>query len=157
MSKGIPYFSFIRVNKGFSGGSDSKESACSAGDLGLIPGLGRSPGGGHGNPLQYSYLGNPMDRGAWRAIIHGVVNNPKSRTWLSDSMQNTSDNKSTKKGLRMELQWSKFLVYCSNELDVNLNYIKMLAEISGGNFWRKLRKQLKKKIYSDLCFTKSNY
>ena len=72
-------------------------------------------------------------------------------------MQNTSDNKSTKKGLRMELQWSKFLVYCSNELDVNLNYIKMLAEISGGNFWRKLRKQLKKKIYSDLCFTKSNY
>ena len=44
----------------FPGGSDSKESACSAGDLGLIPGLGRSPGVGNGNPLQYSYLGNPM-------------------------------------------------------------------------------------------------
>ena len=45
-----------------------KESACNAGDagdMGLIPGLGRSPGGGHGNPLQYSCLGNPMDRGAW--------------------------------------------------------------------------------------------
>jgi len=43
----------------FLGGSDSKESACNAGDLGLIPGLGRSPGEGHGNPLQYSYLENP--------------------------------------------------------------------------------------------------
>ena len=42
-------------------------------DLGLIPGLGRSPGGGHGNPLQYSCLENPMDRGAWRATVHGVA------------------------------------------------------------------------------------
>ena len=50
---------------GFPGGSDSKESACSVGDLGLIPGLGWSPGGGHGNPLQYSCLGNPMDRIPW--------------------------------------------------------------------------------------------
>ena len=47
----------------FPGGSDGKESACSAGDPGLIPDLGRSPGGGHGNPLQYTCLGNPMDRG----------------------------------------------------------------------------------------------
>ena len=46
------------------GGSDGKESACSVGDLGLIPGLGRSPGGGHSNPLQYSCLENPKDRGA---------------------------------------------------------------------------------------------
>ena len=52
-------------------GSDSKESACSAGDLGLIPGLGRPPRGGHGNPLQYSCLENPMDRGAWWAAVHG--------------------------------------------------------------------------------------
>ena len=44
-----------------------KESACSAGDLGSVPALGRSPGGRHGNPLQYSYLENPMDRGPWRA------------------------------------------------------------------------------------------
>ena len=44
---------------GFPGGSDGKESACTAGDLGSIPGLGRSPGGGHGNPLQYSWLENP--------------------------------------------------------------------------------------------------
>ena len=47
---------------------DSKESARSVGDLGLIPGSGRSPGEGHSNPLQYSCLENPMDRGAWHAI-----------------------------------------------------------------------------------------
>ena len=46
---------------------EAKESACKAGDLGLVPGLGRSPGGRHGNPLQYSCLENPMDRGAWQA------------------------------------------------------------------------------------------
>ena len=50
---------------GFPGDSDGKESACNAGDLGSIPRLGRFPGGGHGNPLQYSCLENPMDRGAW--------------------------------------------------------------------------------------------
>ena len=50
---------------GLPRGSDSKESACNVGDLGSIPGLGRSPGGVHGNPLQYSYLDNPIDRGAW--------------------------------------------------------------------------------------------
>ena len=49
----------------FSGGSDGKVSAYNVGDLGLIPGLGRSSGEGNGNPLQYSCLGNPMDRGAW--------------------------------------------------------------------------------------------
>ena len=57
----------------FPGGSDDKESACNAGDLGLIPGSGRSPGEGNGNPLQYSCLENPMDRGAWWAIVHGVA------------------------------------------------------------------------------------
>ena len=50
------------------GGPDSKESACSAGDLGSIPGSGRSPGEGNSNPLQYSCLENPMDRGAWQAL-----------------------------------------------------------------------------------------
>ena len=58
---------------GFTGGSDSKESACNAGDLGLIPGLGRSPGGGHDNPVQYSCLENPMGRGAWWATVHRVA------------------------------------------------------------------------------------
>ena len=50
-----------------------KESACNAGDLDLIPGLGRSPGEGNGNPLQYSCLENPMDGGAWEAIVYGVA------------------------------------------------------------------------------------
>ena len=57
---------------GFLGGSDSKESTCNVGDLGSIPGLGKSPGGGHGNLLQYSCLENPMDRGAWWATVFGV-------------------------------------------------------------------------------------
>ena len=57
---------------GFPRGSDSKESACDAGDLGSIPRLGRSPGEGNGTPLQYSCLENPMDRGAWQATVHGV-------------------------------------------------------------------------------------
>ena len=61
-------------------GSDGKESACNAGDLGSIPGLGRSPGGWHRNPLQYSCLENSMDRGAWQAMVHGVS---KSRTQLT--------------------------------------------------------------------------
>ena len=54
----------------FPSGSDVKESACNAGDPGLIPGSVRSPGRGHGNPLQYSYPKNPMDRRAWWAIAH---------------------------------------------------------------------------------------
>ena len=57
------------------------ESACSAGDLGLIPGLGRSPGDGNGNPLQYSCLEDSMDVGAWQATVHGVT---KSWTQLSN-------------------------------------------------------------------------
>ena len=67
----------------FLGGSDGKESICSAEDPGLIPGLGRSPGEGNGNPLQYSCLENPMDGGAWWATVPGVV---KSQTRLSYKM-----------------------------------------------------------------------
>ena len=66
---------------GFLGGSDGKESAYNVGDLGSIPGLGRSPGEERGNPLQYPCQENPMDRGAWRATVLGVA---KSRTRLSD-------------------------------------------------------------------------
>ena len=68
-------------NMGFPGGSDGKEYACSAGDLGSIPGSGRSPGEGNGNPLQYSCLENSIDRGAQQATVHGVA---KSQTRLSD-------------------------------------------------------------------------
>ena len=66
---------------GFPGGSEVKASACNAGDPGSIPGLGRSPGEGNGNPLQYSCLENPMDRESWWATVHGVA---KSQTRLSD-------------------------------------------------------------------------
>ena len=61
------------------GGSDGKATACNLGDPGLIPGLGRSPGEGNGNPPQYSCLKNSLDRGAWLATVHGVA---KSRTQL---------------------------------------------------------------------------
>ena len=61
--------------------SDDKASACNAGDLGSIPGLGRSSGEGNGNPLQYSCQDNPIDRGTWQTAIHGVA---KSQLWLSD-------------------------------------------------------------------------
>ena len=57
---------------GFPGSSVGKESSCTAGDLGSIPGWGRFPGGGNGKPLQYSSLENPMDRGVWWAAVHGV-------------------------------------------------------------------------------------
>ena len=73
------YFSL----RGFPGGSEGKASTCNVGDPGSIPGLGRSPGEGNGNPPQYSCLENPMDspRGAWQATVHRVT---KSRTRLSD-------------------------------------------------------------------------
>ena len=66
---------------GFPDGSDSKESACSTGDPGLISRSGRSSGEGNGYPLQYSCLENSMDRGAWWATVHGVAN---SQTRLND-------------------------------------------------------------------------
>ena len=69
------------VNAMRCGDSEVKASACNAGDLGSIPGLGRSPGEGNGKPLQYSCLENPMDRGAWWAVLHRGA---KSQTQLSD-------------------------------------------------------------------------
>ena len=68
------------VSWGFPGGSDSKEYACNAGDLGSIPGLGRSPGEGNGNPLYYSCLGYSMGREAWQATLHEAAKEAKSDT-----------------------------------------------------------------------------
>ena len=71
----------LLVSKGFPDHSDSEESVCKAGDPGLIPRLGRSPGGGHGNPFQYFFAWKtPMDRGAWQATVHGTT---ESQTRLS--------------------------------------------------------------------------
>ena len=81
---GLTAHFFLALNNvplGFAGGSDGKESACNAGDLGPIPGSGRSPGEGNGHPFQSACLENPMHRGAWRATVHGVAN---SRARLSD-------------------------------------------------------------------------
>ena len=80
LSSPFPYWQPLIPASYFPHGSASKESGCSAGDPGSIPGLGRSPGEGNGNLLQYSCLENPMDRGAWWATVHGVI---KSWTQLS--------------------------------------------------------------------------
>ena len=69
------------LKAGFPGDSVGKESACPVGDPGSVPGWGRSPGEGNSYPLQYSCLGNPMDRGAWRAAVDGVA---KNQIQLSD-------------------------------------------------------------------------
>ena len=72
-------------SEGFPGGSGVKESAYNAEDVGLIPGLGRSPGEGNGNPLQYSCLENSMDRGAWWARVHGVTKESDMTKQLNDN------------------------------------------------------------------------
>ena len=75
------FFSFLLMT--FCASSDSKESACNAGDLGSIPGSGRSSGEGNGKPFQYSCLENPLDRGAWRATVHEVTKSWTLLKWLS--------------------------------------------------------------------------
>ena len=75
-------FSQVQADRGFPGGSAGEEPACNArGDMGSIPGSGRSPREGNGYPLQYSCPENSMDRGAWRATVHGIA---KRRTWLGN-------------------------------------------------------------------------
>ena len=76
--------------RNFPGGAEVKASACNAGDLGSISGLGRSPGEGNDNPLQYSCLENPMDRGTWWATVHGVA---KSQTVILNEISQTEKEK----------------------------------------------------------------
>ena len=75
------FYIYIYIYNGLPSGSEGKESACNAGDPGQIPRWGRPPGEGNGNPLQYSCLENPVDRGAWQATVHGAV---QSQTQLSN-------------------------------------------------------------------------
>ena len=77
----MTFDSILKVILGFPGGSEGKASAYNERDPDSIPGWGRSPGEGNGNPLQYSCLENPMDREVWYATVHGVA---KSQTGLSD-------------------------------------------------------------------------
>ena len=76
---------------GLASGSDGKESTCKVGDMGSIPGLGKSPGERNGYPLQCSCLENPMDRGAWQATVHGVA---KSQTHTCTHMHTHTHSKS---------------------------------------------------------------
>ena len=73
MEKNVPNMIWDKTIWGFPCSSIGKESAYNAGDSGLIPGLGRSPGEGNGNPIQYSCLENPRDRRTWQATVHGVI------------------------------------------------------------------------------------
>ena len=77
-----PNFSCTRTLEGFHGCSNSKEFTCNAGNLGSIPGLGRSPGKGNGCPLQYSCLANSMNRGSWWATVHEVTESDRTK-WLT--------------------------------------------------------------------------
>ena len=84
-------------DEGFPGGSLLKNLPANVEDVGLIPGLGRSPGKGNGNPLQYSCLGNPMDREVWQATVHGVA---KSWLQLSNYTKNNGKTTSTNHSLK---------------------------------------------------------
>ena len=79
----------LQIQNGFPGGSKGKESACNAGDLGSIPGLGRSPGEGNGNPLQYSCLENSLNRGAWQAVVYPEA----GKEWRQEEKVTTEDEK----------------------------------------------------------------
>ena len=82
-----------REGAGFPWWLSSKDSACKAGDLGSIPGSGRSPGGGDGNPLHHSCLENPRDRGAWWAIVHGVTELDMTEHSLTHSLSQSHRNR----------------------------------------------------------------
>ena len=140
------------------GGSNGKESACNAWDLGLIPGLGRSPGGGHGNPLHYSCLENSMDRGAWRATVHGVS---KSRTQLSDWAWHRMRENTCRSYIRDFISWIYLKKKHNNNKNINNLLFKNGQKCSSmackklGNHYSVLRtskklKKLKNQQFLDL-------
>ena len=103
----------------FLGGSDGREFTCNAGDLSSIPGLGKSPGEGNGYPLQYSCLGNPKDRGAWWATVHGVT---KSLTQLSKHTHTHTHTHTQTHTYRLEMYY--YFSYLS-EWYIKAHYLKI--------------------------------
>ena len=92
------YFISHGILQGFLCGSAGKESVCDVGDLGLIPVLGKSPGEGNGNPLQYSCPENPIHRGAWRGTVHSIT---KSQAGLSDWIELRMNIRKNRKFINM--------------------------------------------------------
>ena len=91
----LPHIYILWLHSIYTGGSLGKESTCNIGDPGSIPGLGRSPGEGNGNPFQHSCLENSMGRGDWQAIVHGVASVILSKLWISHmycSLHSSSPN-----------------------------------------------------------------
>ena len=88
----VIFYQDVCMTMGFPGGSDCKESACSAGDRVWIAGSGRSPGEGNGNPLQYFCLENSMDRGAWWATIHRVTKSQSREFSISGEVNTDNSN-----------------------------------------------------------------
>ena len=119
--------------KDFPGGSDSKDSACNMGGLGTIPGLGRSPRGGHGNPLMYSCLENSMDKAAWQAAVHGITKvghewalTPttfKFKALNISTVFNLSVNQGEEKGISLKdlFTWINLSLTCGKSGQVMLN------------------------------------
>ena len=105
--KDIGIYGVLIHRQGFPSGSAGKESACNAGDLGSIPGLGRSPGEGNGNPLQCSWLGNPRGGGAWWAAVYGVAQSPTRLKQLSSSSSSKSYI-----GLLRPFSWQRICLQC---------------------------------------------
>ena len=95
------------MREGFPKWLSGKGSACQAGDASLINGSGRSPGEGNGSPLQYSCLGNPMDRGTWQAIIHGV-SKESDITYQLKSNNSNRDGKKTDVRVKDEVKLTRF-------------------------------------------------
>ena len=130
--KEVAILSRTSKKKGFPGGSEVKASACNAGDLGSIPGSGRSPGEGNGNPLQYSCLENPMDGGAWWATVHGVA---KSRTRLSDHTFTHTHLHTSTKSLPVFL----CLLFCSRKyfllVEAIFSYCLLAASVTASDFF----------------------
>ena len=113
---------YVRHSPGFPGGARGKEPACQCRRCktrSFIPGSGRSPGGGHGNPLQYSCLGNPMDRGAWRATVHRIA---ESQTRLTRVNKLTVTNLTNLSPIQAHVDQSTQHIYMNNGGQIERGY-----------------------------------